>query len=70
MSKLGWNVLTELTSLLSVSLSHGRNSLTPEDWEEAKRMERERKERAASVPVRTGASLANGMNVHLNSEKK
>jgi len=53
-----------------VSISHGRNTLTPEDWEEAKRMERERKERAAKMPARAGASLANGMNVHLNSDKK
>ena len=53
-----------------MSLSHGRNTLTPEDWEEVKRMERERKERAASIPARSGASMANGMNVHLNSDTK
>jgi len=49
-----------------VSLSFGRSTLTPGDWEDAKRMERERKERAASLPARSGAHMANGMNVHLN----
>ena len=47
-------------------MSFGRSTLTPGDWEDAKRMERERKERAASLPARSGAHMANGMNVHLN----
>ena len=50
----------------SVSLSYGRSTLTPGDWEDAKRMEKERRERAASLPARPGAHMANGMNVHLN----
>jgi len=50
-----------------ISLSHGRTSLDPQDWEEAKRMEKERKERAAALPARGGANMANGMPMHLNA---
>eukprot|EP00092_Neocalanus_flemingeri_P023416 GFUD01025387.1.p1 GENE.GFUD01025387.1~~GFUD01025387.1.p1 ORF type:complete len:665 (+),score=258.42 GFUD01025387.1:184-1995(+) len=50
-----------------VSLSNGRTSLDPLDWEEAKRMEKERKERVASLPARSGANMANGMPLHLNA---
>jgi len=49
-----------------VSLSNGRSTLTPGDWEDAKRMEKERRERSATLPARPGAHMANGMNVHLN----
>jgi len=48
-----------------ISLSNGRNCLDPLDWEEAKRMEKERKERAATLPARGGANMANGMPMHL-----
>jgi len=48
-----------------ISLSNGRNCLDPLDWEEAKRMEKERKERAATLPARAGANMANGMPMHL-----
>ena len=51
---------------ISVSLSNGRSTLTPGDWEDAKRMEKERRERSATLPARPGAHMANGMNVHLN----
>jgi len=50
-----------------ISLSHGRTSLDPQDWEKAKRMEKERKERAAALPARGGANMANGMPMHLNA---
>lgn len=50
-----------------ISLSNGRTSLDPLDWEEAKRMEKERKERAATLPARGGANMANGMPMHLNA---
>ena len=66
-----------------VSLSHGRTSLDPQDWEEAKRMQKEKKERAAALPARFvnhilssldsiyyfrgGANMANGMPMHLNA---
>lgn len=50
-----------------ISLSNGRTSLDPLDWEEAKRMERERKERVANLPARAGANMANGMPMHLNA---
>jgi len=50
-----------------ISLSHGRSTLDPQDWEEAKRMEKERKERAATLPPRGGANMANGMPMHLNA---
>ena len=38
-----------------VSLSNGRTCLDPFDWEEAKRMEKERKKRAATLPASGGA---------------
>ena len=38
-----------------VSLSNGRPCLDPLDWEEAKRKEKERKERATTLPARGGA---------------
>ena len=47
-------------------MSNGRSTLTPGDWEDAKRMEKERRERSATLPARPGAHMANGMNVHLN----
>jgi len=50
-----------------ISLSNGRTSLDPQDWEEAKRMEKERKERASTLPARGGANMANGMPMHLNA---
>jgi len=50
-----------------VSLSNGRNYLDPVDWEEAKKLEKERKERAASLPPRGGANMANGMPMHLGA---
>ena len=53
-----------------VSLSYGRSSLTPQDWEDAKRMEKERKDRAANLPSRGSAHMANGMNVHLNQNNQ
>ena len=49
-----------------VSLSYGRSTLTPQDWDEAKRMEKDRKARAGQLPARSGAHMANGMNVSLN----
>ena len=56
---MGDSVSSENSSLeqynqddISVSLSNGRTSLDPLDWEEAKRMEKERKERAATLPAR------------------
>jgi len=52
-----------------VSLSYGRSTLTPQDWEDAKRMEKERKERASSLPSRGSAHMANGMNVHLQQNQ-
>merc|ERR1719471_1246987 len=51
-----------------VSLSYGRDTLTPQDWEDAKRMEKDRKERVASLPARPGAHMANGMNVNLHPQ--
>ena len=53
---------------ISVSLSYGRDTLTPQDWEDAKRMEKDRKERVASLPARPGAHMANGMNVNLHPQ--
>jgi len=50
-----------------VSLSYGRTSLDPLDWDKAKRMEKERKERASSLPARSGANMANGLPMHLNA---
>ena len=47
-----------------MSLSYGRDTLTPQDWEDAKRMEKDRKERVVSLPARRGAHMANGMNVN------
>ena len=32
---------------------------TPQDWEDAKRMEKDRKEGVASLPARPGAHMAN-----------
>ena len=51
-----------------MSLSYGRDTLTPQDWEDAKRMEKDRKERVASLPARPGAHMANGMNVNLHPQ--
>ena len=53
-----------------VSLSYGRSTLTPQDWDEAKRMEKDRKGRAGQLPARSGAHMANGMNVSLNQGKQ
>jgi len=50
-----------------VSISNGRTSLDPSDWEKAKEMEKERKQRADTLPPRGGANFANGMPMHLNS---
>merc|ERR1711942_470400 len=50
-----------------ISLSHGRTSLDPQDWEEAKRIQKEKRERAAALPSRGGANMANGMPMHLNA---
>jgi len=52
-----------------LSLSYGRRTLTPGDWEEVKRMEKERKERTSQLPARSGAHMANGMNVTLSQQK-
>jgi len=50
-----------------ISLSNGRTCLDPSDWDEAKRMEKERKDRSATLPARSGANLANGLPMHLNT---
>ena len=63
------DLLGLIPNIVSVSLSYGRSTLTPGDWEDAKRMEKERKERAASLPARGGAHMANGMNVHLHNNQ-
>ena len=47
------NLFSFVSLHILVSLSYGRGTLTPGDWEDAKRMERERKERAASLPARS-----------------
>jgi len=49
-----------------VSLSNGRTSLDPLDWEKCKSMEAQRKERASSLPPRAGAPGAVNTNgVHM-----
>jgi len=51
------------------SISQGRDSMDPKDWEAAKAMEKLRKERASSLPPRAGAVGANGMPMHLDAGK-
>jgi len=52
---------------LGDSVSNGRTSLDPLDWEESKKMEKERKERAALLHARRGVNMARGMPMHLNA---
>jgi len=49
------------------SISQGHDSMEPKDWEAAKDMERQRKQRASSLPQRPGSLAANGMPLHLNA---
>jgi hypothetical protein len=49
-----------------VSLSNGRTSLDPSDWEKCKSMEAIRKERASTLPPRNGApGSVNTNGVHI-----
>jgi len=48
-----------------VSLSNGRTSLDPTDWEKCKNMEAERKERATVLPPRAGAHAVQANGVHI-----
>jgi len=52
-----------LARLVAISNSH--NSLDQADWNQAKVMEKERKERASALPSRAGVQSANGMPMHL-----
>jgi len=51
------------------SISQGRDSMEPQDWEAAKAMEKLRKDRASTLPQRAGAVGANGMPMHLDTGK-